>query len=65
LAVPALALLPIGIVADRRYPAMVDLHFAAHARRVSAALPGETLSLPINPPGWRMILTKRREAAMP
>jgi hypothetical protein len=57
-AVTLLACFP-GIVRDWRMPAYEDLNFSAHARAFSQAPPGATVTIPINPPGWKMRLVKR------
>lgn len=58
LAVPMLALATLGAVGDWRYPAYVDLAFRHYARQFEMALPGEHVSIPINPPGWELSLVK-------
>jgi hypothetical protein len=60
-AIPLLAVLPIGIAADWRYPRHPNLHFRAHVRRWNAALPGEWVSIPIHPDGWKLILKKKAD----
>lgn len=42
-----------------QYPPFTDLHPAAEAARLSRAPAGTTLRIPINPPGWFMVLTRR------
>jgi hypothetical protein len=48
-----------GFVRDFRYPGYRDLTSPEYARRLAAAPPGTTVSIPINPPGWTMRLTQR------
>jgi hypothetical protein len=52
-----LALLPIGIYRDFRYPAFMDLKFKAFARQFQTVAPGTKVIIPINP-GWLLELTK-------
>jgi hypothetical protein len=58
-AIAALALMSVGIVRDWRYPPFVNLHFGVYARRYSDLPKGSALTIPLNPPGWTMTLTKR------
>ena len=53
-----LALLPIGLVRDFRYPAFADLHFADCVRQVEAARTGSTIVIPIRQAGWQAVLIK-------
>jgi hypothetical protein len=57
--VALLLLLPIGIYQDWRYPPFVDYHFQEYANRFERAPSGTKVTIPINPPGWAMELTKR------
>jgi hypothetical protein len=57
-AIAALLLLPSGISHDWRYFHYPDEHFADHARQFSQAPPGTVMTIPIDPPGWNMILRK-------
>jgi hypothetical protein len=47
-----------GIVRDWRLPAYADLNFPAYARAFSQAPSGAIVTIPINPPGWKMELVK-------
>ena len=49
-----------GIALDWEYPAYTDFHFHDHASRFDAADPGTSVTIPINPDGWVMNLTKKR-----
>jgi len=49
----------IGIVRDFRHPAFKDLHFDANAKHFEAAPAGTTVTIPIVPEGWDMVLVKR------
>jgi hypothetical protein len=57
-AIAALALMSVGIVRDWQYPPFVDLHFDMYAQQYSDLPKGSTLTIPLNPPGWSMTLTK-------
>lgn len=57
IAVLILALLPIGVARDFRYPPFMDLEFQAFVERFETAAPGTRVIIPINP-GWLMELTK-------
>jgi hypothetical protein len=57
-AMGVLLVLPVGVVTDCHYRPFVDLHFRAYARTFAAAAPGTHLTIPINPPGWSMELSK-------
>jgi hypothetical protein len=50
--------LPVGIRRDWRYPAFTDMHFRQYASQFQAAPSGTRIVIPINPPPWRMGLTK-------
>ncbi len=52
-----LAMLPIGICRDFRYPPFLNLEFQAFATRFENASPGTHVIIPINP-GWLMEVTK-------
>lgn len=41
------------------YAAFADLHPAAEATRLGEAPTGTTVTNPINPPGWTIVLRKR------
>ncbi|HWR59185.1 MAG TPA: hypothetical protein VN328_09885 [Thermodesulfovibrionales bacterium] len=47
-----------GIIMDWRYPAFTDFNFREHAHRFESAPIGTQVTIPINPPGWTMTLTK-------
>jgi hypothetical protein len=55
----ALLLMSIGVVRDWRHLRFVDLHFDDYARQYSDLPRGSSLTVPLNPPGWSMTLTKR------
>jgi hypothetical protein len=59
IALAALFMLPIGIYRDWRYPKFVDFHFREYAMKFEDAPRGTQVTIPINPPGWSMQLTKR------
>jgi hypothetical protein len=59
ISVVLLCLLCFGIALRWRRPAFDDLDYAAQVRRVDSAPVGAALSIPINPDGWQMLLTKR------
>jgi hypothetical protein len=48
----------IGDAGHWQYPPFVDLHPSAEAAQLSRARPGTVVRLPINPPGWVMVLYK-------
>jgi hypothetical protein len=56
--VPLLFLMCFGIVRDFRRPAFPDLKFAVYAERLREVPVGATVTVPINPAGWDMILVK-------
>ncbi|HXF13024.1 MAG TPA: hypothetical protein VN517_07715 [Terriglobales bacterium] len=56
-AVLLLALLPIGIYRDFRYPPFIDFEFKVFAQKLQRVAPGTKVLIPINP-GWLMQLTK-------
>jgi hypothetical protein len=58
-AVATLLLMPFGICHDWRYVRFPDEHFAQYARRFADAQPGTSLVIPVDPPGWQMVLRKR------
>jgi hypothetical protein len=56
------AILCIGIVADWRYPAFVDLHFPEYAKVFDASPPGMAVTIPLNPRKsqlWEVRLVKK------
>jgi hypothetical protein len=53
-----LVLLPLAIRRDWRYPPFVDMQFSRYASAFQAAPSGATFIIPINPPPWKMALTK-------
>lgn len=58
----ALALLlsmVIGVARNWRYPPLVDFHFARYAREFDAVPKNTRFEIPINPPGWKMVLLKK------
>lgn len=58
----ALALLlsmGLGVTSDWRYPPLVDFHFARYAREFAAVPKNTQFEIPINPPGWKMVLLKK------
>ena len=58
-AIFGLLLLRVGLYRDWHYPAFVDFHFKDPAARFEEAPAGTKVTIPINPPGWAMRLTKR------
>lgn len=58
-AVLILLLLATGIRLDWRHSPFVDLHFRTYARTFETAAPGTHITIPINPAGWSMELSKR------
>lgn len=55
-------ILCIGVVADWRYPAYVDLHFPEYAKAFDAASPGTAVTIPLNPlkpEHWEVRLLKK------
>ena len=48
-----------GMVADWRYPAYTNNHFAKYAAQFAAAAPGTMVNIQIFPDGWMMRLVKR------
>lgn len=59
IAVTCLLIMSIGIVRDWRYPRFVDTHFGDYARQFANSPKGADLTIPLNPPGWSMTLTKK------
>jgi hypothetical protein len=57
-AIVTLLVLPAGIRSDWRYGPFADLHFRGYARSFEQASPGTHMTIPINPPGWSMELSK-------
>lgn len=57
-AVYLLCLMCIGIIRDWRRTAFKDLHFAQEAKRFEALPAGTAVSIPENPEGWHVYLTK-------
>jgi len=58
LAVLAFVMMVPGIILDWQYPAFKDLNFREHVYRFESAPIGTQATIPINPPGWTMVLTK-------
>lgn len=54
----ALVTMLAGIIVDWRYPAFADLDFKNYSRQFVEAHKGTKVTIPINPPGWSMELTK-------
>lgn len=54
-----LAAMSIGIIMDWKHPKYVDYDFQGSAQAFKALPKGESLTIPINPPGWNMLLIKR------
>jgi len=59
LAASALIIMLAGIILDWREPAFKDLSFTEHARRFESSASGAQVTIPINPPGCPMTLTRR------
>lgn len=57
-AMAVLCFLPLGILADWRYRPLVDLNFRKYAVEFERAPTGTHVTIPINPPGWAMELSK-------
>jgi hypothetical protein len=53
-----LLLLSLGVRRDWRYPAFTDMHFSEYAAQFQAAPSGTRMVIPINPPPWKLQLTK-------
>jgi hypothetical protein len=53
-----LCLMCIGIIRDWRHTAFKDLQFRDYASRFEASPPGTVVTIPLNPEGWDMRLTK-------
>ena len=54
-----LAVACFGVWHDWRIAPFPDLNFAGYAQRLEQAPQGEMLVIPENPPGWKIVLTKR------
>lgn len=52
-------ILLVGIPADWSQQGYVNLHYAQQVRKFQAAPKGSTVVIPINPPGWKLILDKK------
>ena len=48
-----------GFVRDWRHPSYKDLQFARYAQHLATSYAGETIVIPLNPPGWDMRLVKQ------
>jgi hypothetical protein len=63
LRLPAAALLLVmalvAIPADWTYPSYSDLEPERYARLFNQTAPGNRVEIPINPPGWRIAVTKK------
>jgi hypothetical protein len=46
-------------IAYWRFPAFVNYDFPRYAREFQQVPPGQEFTIPINPPGWKMILRKK------
>lgn len=55
----ALLFLPFAMYRGWKYPRLGDLHFSQYAATFARAPKGASVVIPINPPGWRMTLTKK------
>lgn len=49
----------VGIPSDWRYPPYQNEHWPAQVSRLENAAPGTVVTIPLDPPGWRMRLRKR------
>lgn len=49
----------VGMVKHWRYSPLPDLDYGAYAAKFEQLPPGASLTIPLNPPGWSMTLTKR------
>lgn len=54
-----LALSTVGIFLDFRHPAFVDYRFYSYSQNFEQLPAGQSYRIPINPPGWDMILIKK------
>ncbi len=54
-----LAVMMVGVVGDWHHPAFVDYNFSEYAEQLEAVPPGTVVEIPINPPGWEMMLIKQ------
>jgi hypothetical protein len=52
-------LLLAGTIGDFRDPPLADLRFSEYALAYVTTPPGEAITIPLNPPGWSMMLTKK------
>jgi hypothetical protein len=53
-----LSIMAIGIILDWQYPPYTDFHFREYVHKFELSRRGEEVTIPINPPGWSMTLTK-------
>jgi hypothetical protein len=58
LAVALTAIMCIGITWDWHVPSFADFNFKEYAQQFETSSRGHRISIPINPPGWSMTLTK-------
>jgi hypothetical protein len=49
----------LGMAKHWRYSPLPDLDYASYAAKFEQLPPGASLTIPLNPPGWSMKLTKR------
>lgn len=55
----AVGVFTVSTVLNWPYPPYEDTHFHEHVAEFEAAPPGSTVTIPLNPPGWSMVLDKR------
>ncbi|MBD2773881.1 hypothetical protein [Iningainema tapete] len=57
----ALVTMIVGVIVDWQYPKFADLDFQGYSQKFVAAPIGTKVTIPINPPGWFMELTKKSD----
>jgi hypothetical protein len=58
------AMFSVGVVRDWRYTPFVDAQFPSYVARFERLAPGQSLDIPITPPGWSMTLRKRAQSPL-
>jgi hypothetical protein len=59
IATSLLFLMCMGVVRDWKHPDFYDLQFPRYARSLAIAPKEKVVTIPVNPPGWRMELIKK------
>ncbi|MGA9670426.1 MAG: hypothetical protein WBQ94_14530 [Terracidiphilus sp.] len=59
LSAPLLFLMCFGIVREWVHPALNDMHFTQYAKQFESVAAGTVVTIPENPEGWEIRLTKR------